>query len=58
MRKVLFGALVLFAAVVVFHRFGPTVGKRAMAKCQEMMGGVPDERGLEEATQLASSLAR
>ena len=56
MRKVLFGALVLFAAVVVLRRFGPTLGKRAMAKCQEMMGGAPKEQGFEEErTQLVSS---
>jgi hypothetical protein len=59
MRKVLFGALALFAAVVVLRRFGPTLSKRAMAKCQEMMGGAPEEHGFEEErTQLASSIAR
>jgi hypothetical protein len=59
MRKVFFGALASFAAVVVLRRFGPTLGKRAMAKCQEMMRVAPEENGFEEErTQLASSIAR
>lgn len=59
MRKVLFGALGLFVALAALRRFGPTVGKRAMARCQEMMQSGEKARGSEEeARQLASSEAR
>ena len=59
MKKVVFGALALFVVFAVLRRFAPTVGKRAMEKCQEMMSGAQHERGFEEERQeLASSMAR
>lgn len=59
MKKVVFGALALFAVVAVLRRFAPTLGKRAMQKCQEMMSGAPRERGFEEGRQeSAPSIAR
>lgn len=59
MRKVLFGTLAFLAVFAVLRGFAPTVGKRAMAKCQEMMSGARQERGFEEGRQeLASSIAR
>jgi hypothetical protein len=55
MRKLLFGALALFVALAALRRFGPTVGKRAMERCQEMMQSGAETRGAEEeSTQLAS----
>jgi hypothetical protein len=37
MKKMIVVAAVLVLMVVAFRRFGPTLHKRAMAKCQEMM---------------------
>jgi hypothetical protein len=59
MRKGLFGALAFLAVVAVLRRFGPTMGKRVMEKCREMMGGAPGERRLDEERQHpTSSIAR
>ena len=59
MKKLLFGAAALFVVFAVFRRFAPTVGKRAMEKCQEMMSGARGERGFDEGRQeLTSSMAR
>jgi hypothetical protein len=35
MKKMIVVAAVLVLTFVAFRRFGPTLGKRAMAKCQE-----------------------
>jgi hypothetical protein len=37
MKKMIVVAAVFALTFVALRRFGPTVGKRAMAKCQEMM---------------------
>jgi hypothetical protein len=37
MKKFVFFVTVLVFAVVAFRRFGPTLSKRAVTKCQEMM---------------------
>ena len=59
MRKVLWGALALFAVVAVLRRFAPTLGTRAVNKCRDTMSGAPRERGFEEGRQEpASSIAR
>jgi hypothetical protein len=47
MKKSAFFVTVLVFAIVALRRFGPTLGKRAVAKCQEMMAkhaGGPAER--------------
>jgi hypothetical protein len=44
MKKMIVGAAVFVLALTAIRRFGPTVGKRAMTKCREMMardGGDP-----------------
>lgn len=59
MRKVVFGVLAFLAVFAVLRKFAPTVGQRAMEKCQEMMSGARQERGFEEGRQEpASSIAR
>jgi hypothetical protein len=37
MKKFVVVATVLALTIVALRRFGPTLGKRAMTKCQEMM---------------------
>jgi hypothetical protein len=37
MKKMVVGLAVLVLTFVALRRFGPALGKRAMAKCQEMM---------------------
>jgi hypothetical protein len=47
MKKVIFSATFIGLAIVALRRFGPMLGKRAMAKCQELMArheGQPGER--------------
>jgi hypothetical protein len=47
MKKFVFFVTVLVFAIVALRRFGPTMGKRAVTKCQEMMArhaGGPGER--------------
>ena len=59
MRKVLFGALAVFAVFALLRRFAPNAGRRVLEKCREMMGGPSEERSLkEEGQQLASPIAR
>jgi hypothetical protein len=45
MKKMIVVAAVLVLTFVAFRRFGPTLGKRAMAKCQEMMAGHLEDAG-------------
>lgn len=47
MKKMIVVAAVLVLTVVAFRRFGPTLGKRAMARCQEMMAGHLGDVGAE-----------
>jgi hypothetical protein len=39
MKRMIVVATVLVLTVVTLRRFGPTLVKRAMAKCEEMMAG-------------------
>jgi hypothetical protein len=51
MRKFVVFATVLVLTIVALRRFGPTLGKRAMTKCQQMMAkyqGWPEERPWEK----------
>jgi hypothetical protein len=53
MKKVIVGAAALIGAVATLHRFAPTLHKRAMKKCREMMshqGCPPSEERHERAT--------
>jgi hypothetical protein len=42
-KKLVVGAGVFVLALAVLCRFGPALGKRAMAKCQEMFDRMPEE---------------
>lgn len=59
MKKWLVGAALLMLAVAVIRRFGPTLAKRAIEECRELMaGGGSEARGFEDdRTQLATSKA-
>jgi hypothetical protein len=39
MKKVLIGAALLVGAIVLSRRLAPTLGRRAMEKCQRMFEG-------------------
>jgi hypothetical protein len=45
MRKFVVFATVLVLTIVALRRFGPTLGKRAMTKCQQMMAKYQDRPG-------------
>jgi hypothetical protein len=59
MKKMIFVAAVLVLTFFAFRRFGPTLGKRAMAKCQEkcqeMMASHQADGGAELADPSATS---
>jgi hypothetical protein len=64
MKKVIFSATFIGLAIVALRRFGPMLGKRAMAKCQELMarhegqpGDRPRDELRDEPTDLAGTLA-
>ncbi len=44
MKKVIAGAFFVLI-LLALRRFGPALGKRAMAKCQEMMASHRDDAG-------------
>lgn len=51
MRKFVVFVTVLVLAIVALRRFGSTLGKRALTKCQEMMArhaGAPGDRSWAE----------
>ncbi len=55
MKKIIIGVAVFVAALAALRRFGPALGERAMSKCEEMFGRMPEEfppkrmmRSLEE----------
>ena len=45
MKKTLVIASIFVVAVITLRRFGPALAKRAMAKCEEMMGTRAEARG-------------
>jgi hypothetical protein len=45
MKKLIVGGAVLVLILVALRRFGPALGERAMAKCQEMMTGHRKDEG-------------
>jgi hypothetical protein len=64
MKKFIFFTTVVGLALVALRRLGPTLGKRAMAKCQELMArheGQPGDRPCDALrdgpTDLAGTLA-
>jgi hypothetical protein len=64
-KKLIVGAGVLVLALAALRRFGPALGKRAMAKCQEMFDRMPEElppkrmmRGIEEIREQNSRILR
>jgi hypothetical protein len=63
MKKFAFFVTVLVFAIVALRLFGPTLGKRAMTKCQELMarheGGARERPWAQsdEPTALAGTLA-
>jgi hypothetical protein len=42
-KKVMVAAGVLVLALTALRRFGPTLGKRAMTKCEEMFDRMPED---------------
>ena len=56
MKRMVVVAAVLVLTLVAFRRFGPTLGKRAMAKCQEMMASHRGDIGAELADPPATSI--
>jgi hypothetical protein len=60
MKKFILFALVIGLAIVALRSLGPTLGKRAMAKCQELMArheGQPGDRPCDELTDEPMDLA-
>jgi hypothetical protein len=64
MKRFIFVATILGLTIVALRRFGPTMGRRAMTKCQEMMaryqgqpGEAPCAELRDEPTELASTPA-
>lgn len=43
MKKIIIGAGVLVAALAAVRRFGPALGERAMRKCEQMFGRMPED---------------
>lgn len=43
MKKLIIGAVAFVAALATLRRFGPALGGRAMRKCEEMFGRMPEE---------------
>jgi hypothetical protein len=64
-KKVIVAAGVFVLALAALRRFGPALGKRAMAKCEEMSDRMPEEfppqrmmRGIEEIREQNSRILR
>ena len=55
MKKMMVVAAGLVLTFVALRRFGPTLGKRAMAKCQAMMASHQGDVGAELADPRATS---
>jgi hypothetical protein len=51
MKKLFVVAAIFAVSIFALRRFGPALAKRAMAKCEEMMGA----RGQESTGSFASS---
>jgi hypothetical protein len=45
MKRLIVGGAVVALILVALRRFGPAMGERAMAKCQEMMMGHGKDEG-------------
>ncbi len=65
MKKMLIGGAVVAAAAAVLRLFGPALGKRAMKRCEEMFGRMPEDfppkrmmRSMEEIRQQNTQILR
>jgi hypothetical protein len=63
-KKLVVGVGVFVLALAALRRFGPALGKRSMAKCQEMFDRMPERfsaqrmRGIEEIREQNSRILR
>lgn len=46
MKRMFMVAAIFAVTVITLRRFGPALAKRAMAKCEEMMGGPSESPGI------------
>ncbi len=65
MKKMLIGVAIVVAAAAVLRFFGPALGQRAMKRCADMFGQLPEDfppkrmmRSLEEIRQQNTQILR